>query len=303
MALPQTSMVQDDHRLIRLRIADLLQAGGWNVATLPEPPLVRNPPAPCFLAIAPARDRLAPRLQVYLRRPHRRGRLGVGNLVHVVEAARSIPNFHTVVVSDRGFTPSAQNLAGDHEPQVLLFSPDELAEYLLEISPITERTPADHGLTCSAEIVITSAVTAELLAELAESRSRLEEVLRTCTPRFLEELVAANWEREGFEVEIVHRLNAGGPDVIATRRDSPVPLKMLTSVKWRSGERAIKRLDVSELLAWVEQVYPANAGLLATNSLLQSGAMELIQRFHRLGSMDRADLLQWTAGLWRGRTH
>jgi hypothetical protein len=52
-------------------------------------------------------------------------------------------------------------------------------------------------------------------------------------------------------------------------------------------------------MSWVEMIYPANAGLLATNSRLQSGALEIIQRFHRVQAINGDSLIDWTLKLWQ----
>jgi hypothetical protein len=158
--------------------------------------------------------------------------------------------------------------------------------------------PREEIVTYHADIILAGAVTPEILERLARSRHGLEAALRQPNPRFLEELVAANWRAEGYEVEIVSRLNAGGPDVIASKRNSFIPLKILSSCKWRSPGVAVKKSDVAELLSWVEMIYPANAGLLATNTRLQAGALNLVHRFHRIHAIERDGLIDWTLRLW-----
>ncbi|GMT48809.1 MAG: hypothetical protein IEMM0008_0348 [bacterium] len=157
----------------------------------------------------------------------------------------------------------------------------------------------NHGKSQqSKSIIIIGRFTSEQLKYLAHDKIELEQALQTKDPRFLEELVAANWIAEGYKVEIVSRLNAGGPDIIAINRNSVVPVTILTSCKWKNSKNRIKKLDIEELMAWVDSVYPANAGLLATNSQFQSGAIELIQSFPRINALNGNELVAWTIRLW-----
>lgn len=263
-----------------------------------EDPQLRRPD---FLAISPGPSPI--RLQIYIRRPQRRGRLGAGTIKSIATNAAYLTGWQVLVATNYGSTPRAREAAKIVSRDIpalnlRVCSFHDCLKFLADYGtpPAATTNPEIRAAT---HLVVVGTVTPELLEKLAQSRSTLEDALRVGDPRFFEELIAENWRAEGYDVELVRRLNAGGPDVIATKRESVVPMKILTSCKWRSPKYSVKKLDVEELMAWVEQVYPANAGLLVTNTYLQEGALELTQRFHRVQALDRDGVVDWTLKLWK----
>jgi len=286
-----------------ISVAQALRDNGWTVFN--RQLRIQTRPRPHFLAVSVADNNRAKRIQIYCRRPNRGGRLGALQVDAIARTASKLPRWDAFVVSDRGFTLRAFDRAeafnGTSKPRIRLMSIEESVASLAARE--VEARPRDEIVTYHADIVLVGAVTPEILEKLARSRHALEAALRQSNPRFLEELVAENWKAQGYDVEIVGRLNAGGPDVIATKRDSFIPLKILSSCKWRSPGSAVKKVDVAELLSWVEMIYPANAGLLATNTRLQKGALGLVYRFHRIHALERNGLVDWTLELWGTKKH
>lgn len=218
----------------------------------------------------------------------------------VCRIAALLPRWEALLVTDRNFTPRAvaraEAYSSSGQPNLDLLSVEQCLDRLTRNRG--ELRARDEILTYHADIILAGPVTPDVLEKLSRSRHALETALRHGSPRFLEELVAANWKAEGYDVELVRRLNAGGPDVVAVKRGSFVPIKILSSCKWRAEGGSVKKSDVAELLSWVDMIYPANAGLLATNTRLQSGALSLVHRFHRIHAIERDGLIDWTVKLW-----
>lgn len=279
-----------------LEIGRQLQEGGWTGLVYRSPSDTPSP-RPSFFAVSP-RDPNE-RVQIHIKKLDRGGRVGANAVKYIVEQSQHrTPEWPCWIVSDRGFTENAAEYAYWVGDWVKLMSP---AECLALLRSFVECAAPLHGnvVQVRADILISNAVSPELLRQLASSRNTLEQTVSTVGARFMEELVAENWRAEGYEVKLVPRVNAPGPDVIATRTDSVVPIKILTSCKWRGSKTAIKISEVAELLAWVDTIHPANAGVLATNTSFQSGARELLHRYHRVHGLDGRDLLAWTMKLWQ----
>lgn len=285
---------------MRAYIASALQEHGWSVLASEEVD-ANLYSEPDFIAISSNSDK---KVQIYLKKPYRSGKLGAGSIGYIKKQAAELSEWECVVVSNRGFTNTAlkeEKSWGDDPnlPNLTLLSSLECVEYLRKHTSNLEKSDElGEKSTYNSNIVVVGQITPEHLQYLANRRKELEDAIQNSGPRFIEELVAENWKAEGYEVELVTRLNAGGPDVIATKKDSIIPLKVLTSCKWSGAKNDVTKGDVTELIAWVDSIYPANVGLLATNSRLQSGAIELVQKFHRINAINGDDLLSWTQEVW-----
>jgi hypothetical protein len=217
---------------LRIQVAHTLQLNGWRALALEETWHKNTYPRPDFLAISSNNQSSYRQIQIYIRKPSRNGKLGAGTIQNIIKNSAKLPNWEILITSDRGFTSRAleigeASLLTENNAPVYLLSPTECIAFLSGEEPEISKNLILEQTRCTTDLIVVGTVTPKLLKNLAKSRSSLERALQNCNPRFLEELVAENWKAEGYEVEIVERLNAGGPDIIATKRDSVVPLKVL----------------------------------------------------------------------------
>jgi hypothetical protein len=123
------------------------------------------------------------------------------------------------------------------------------------------------------------------------------EELEGCSPRFFEELIAKLLESDGWEVHLVCRNNAPGPDIIAVSSKvmKDVPIQLVVECKKYRPDRPVDVDIVRKVMYWVNEEYRATFGMIATSSYFTRDAIEQVERFHhwRLDLRDQQRILGW----------
>jgi hypothetical protein len=123
-----------------------------------------------------------------------------------------------------------------------------------------------------------------------------EELLR-CSPRDFEEVVAELLKADGWNVDVVVRSNASGPDIIAcsSRLLDAVPLRMIVECKRVREDRPVDVDVVRKLVYWVNEEYGATLGMIATTSRFTREAKELAEAKHRwrISLRDQGAVREW----------
>ena len=121
--------------------------------------------------------------------------------------------------------------------------------------------------------------------------------LQKAPPRFFEEVIAELLKTDGWNVDLVVRTNAPGPDIIAmsTKLVRNVPIKMVVECKrWRE-DRPVDIDVVRKVMYWVNEEYRATLGMIATTSRFTSAAKKQAASLHhwRLDLKDYTDIIHW----------
>src|SRR5262249_46865446 len=164
---------------------------------------------------------------------------------------------------------------------------DELVRFLAPFSspglvdpdglPIRRESPEEQE-------VISSVIAVNV--QILESISRDPHVMYALSPRKFEELIAALFSREGYDVTLTPASRDGGIDVYVARKDALASLMFLVQCKRHAMDNPIQVRVIRELYGVVEQ-HRATGGIIATTSTFTKGAKEFTDSFkHRLSLRD-----------------
>jgi len=149
---------------------------------------------------------------------------------------------------------------------------------------------------------ITSSETASIIlppVELTHFKTLLEnpDELQKCSARYFEELIAELLSNDGWDVEIVARVNAPGPDIVAvsSRFVKGVPLKLIVECKKYSETNPVDINVVRKVMYWVNEEYRATMGMIATTGRFTKDAIGHANQYHewRLDLKDQLAILHW----------
>jgi restriction endonuclease Mrr len=123
-----------------------------------------------------------------------------------------------------------------------------------------------------------------------------EELLK-CSSRYFEELIAELLKNDGWDVQIVKRNNAPGPDIIAvsTKLIHDTPTKMIVECKRHSINNPVDVNVVRKVMYWVNEEFQATLGMIATTSKFTKVAIERAEKSHawRLNMKDQSSIIDW----------
>ncbi|MBS0337123.1 MAG: restriction endonuclease [Proteobacteria bacterium] len=122
--------------------------------------------------------------------------------------------------------------------------------------------------------------------------------------RLFEELVADLLEADGWNVELVARNNAPGPDIIATtsKTISGIPQKMIVECKRHKTNRPVDINVVRKVMYWVNDEYRSTLGMIATTSgFTRQATLEATERHPwRLKLVDQYAISEWVRQAFQG---
>lgn len=160
-------------------------------------------------------------------------------------------------------------------------SPQEGAQTLYQ--------PSQFGVAVSSPFLFKE-VEREVLAYFG----RHPELLYSLPPRKFEELVAAVFRQDGYDVELTPETRDGGIDIIAVRREGLAGggLHLIECKRYVPGN-TVGIGVVQRLLGVVEQ-HRATKGIIVTTSTFTRDALEVAQSArHRLALNEYAKLAEW----------
>lgn len=178
----------------------------------------------------------------------------------------------------------------DYTTVRLVTSPRELRDVVMGDLRALERGQPIEGET--ATIVLPAIERIDLQTLFAHP-----DELQRCPPRFFEELVADLLRADGWEIDLVARNNAVGPDIIAVLSKSSGILrpKLIVECKRHSDHHPVDVNVVRKVMYWVNEEYRATFGMIATSSRFTSAAVEHTRQHHewRLALRDQQAILEW----------
>lgn len=174
---------------------------------------------------------------------------------------------------------------------------ERILEWLGSGRLATALDPSGHPLAeGSAEKQRLDLTVCEISDDLIRELSARPEQLYKLHPRRFEELIAALFERRGFEVSLTPASGDEGADVYVVGHSEMGRTLWVVQAKRNAPERKVEAGVVRELLGTVT-AKNASAGLLVTTSFFQPGARELAQQFeYRLNLKDYLDLQAMLGG-------
>lgn len=174
-------------------------------------------------------------------------------------------------------------------------SPQELSTGILKALAGFNNAVAEDGETIS--IILPKIQPSDFRSLIAHPES-----LQTVSSRDFEKLIADLLATDGWDVNLITRHNAPGPDIIAvsSKHIQGVPLKLVVECKRHSRGNPVDVNVVRKVMYWVNEEYRATMGLIATSSRFTSAAIQQANDYHqwRLDLKDQADIIQWL-----GRQH
>lgn len=158
-----------------------------------------------------------------------------------------------------------------------------------QVSPLYE--PSKFGLAVASPFLFTS-VEREVLAYFG----RHPELLHSLPPRKFEELIAAVFRQNGFDVELTPETRDGGIDIIAVRKDDLVGNGLhLIECKRYLPHNTVGIGVVQRLLGVVEQ-HKATKGVVVTTSNFSRDARVVEESAkHRLTLNEYTTVASWLA--------
>jgi HJR/Mrr/RecB family endonuclease len=209
-----------------------------------------------------------------------------------------IPIFTYVTPASRFFSRLKQRILLDEHPDIRLLAQSEEVYRTNDPSEFSSRLRRDLKLRLdydvrSREMVLVSPVSTRYWATLA---AQPEELAR-CSSRFFEELVAELLRADGWNVELVARNNAPGPDIVAcsSRIIDSVPARLVVECKRYRRDRPVGVGEVRNLVYWLNEEYKATLGMIVTTSYFTKQAQSLAQEMHRwrVSLVDQRSIIRW----------
>lgn len=194
-------------------------------------------------------------------------------------------------------TPLASTASSDHsfnDGGPPLHSP--AASSLVLDSGIVALERTDQGpIICADQVQF---------ARIAYALQRDPDIAHQIHWRTWEELVAAAYDLDGFEVVLTPRSNDGGRDVIATRPGS-VPVRVFDQVKAFSPGRLVSAHDVFALVGVLSAEPNVSKAIITTTTDFAPGVYRdvRLQQYvpYRLDLRPRPSLLSWIGKLCKRR--
>lgn len=147
----------------------------------------------------------------------------------------------------------------------------------------------------SRQVILTPQVTPDLIKHLLQNPKALQEI----PDRLFEELVADLLRADGWDIDLIVRPNAPGPDIIAcsTMLLEGFQLRMIVECKRYLADHPVGVEAVRNLVYWVNEEHRATLGMLATTSRFTSDATRLVEQHHfwRISLRDHNRMIDWLA--------
>jgi hypothetical protein len=194
-------------------------------------------------------------------------------------------------------------LVGDDEPTQyeMLVLADCVALAAVESPDVLyERVKQDlaawlNKRETSRRLVVLPRVSSALLSQLLRDPTELA----NCPARVFEELIGDLLRDDGWDVQLVTRLNAPGPDIIACAHQlvRGQPLRMIVECKRYAQNRRVDIREVRNLVYWLNEEYTATLGMIATSSTFTKNALKAVEERHRwrISLKDHSQILSWLA--------
>lgn len=151
------------------------------------------------------------------------------------------------------------------------------------------------GLAPPRRVITLERVSPALVSRLLQRPAELS----SCPDRLFEELIAELLRSDGWDVQLVARLNAPGPDIVAcsSRLVRGMPIRMLVECKRYRPDRPVDVREIRNLVYWVNEEYRATLGMIATSSTFTSVALAAAEELHhwRVSLRDHSEVLKWLA--------
>jgi restriction system protein len=168
------------------------------------------------------------------------------------------------------------------------FVAQELTRELPSIRPV-DRLYASQVQNAPVAIEHLHVVNEELLDALRSSPHLLTQL----TARRFEEVVAAIWQRLGYDIVLTPRSRDGGKDIYAVRHSEVGNLLYVIECKRYAPNRPVG-VEIVRSLYGVAQQERASMGIVATTSTFTKGAMEFQSKVpYQLSLHDYRSLGRW----------
>lgn len=168
------------------------------------------------------------------------------------------------------------------EPQYFLSAPERLLSHLSD-------SPKGVGIRLFERQL--SLIEPNDISSLIENRNELANI----KDRFFEELIADLLKADGFEeIELISRVNAPGPDIIAYN-SNPTGGKQQFIVECKRWKNKVGIEVVRSLMYRVDTEYRATGGILVSTADFTKDVRDEARKLHmwRLTLKDGRDVLEW----------